>query len=113
MSFEPFNLDGLRCARRILTWAGNTKAMRWHEVNILMRAVVERERAFIACITKQGYTRAMAAKIAARPSRDGRARSLWHCPFCHQFHIGHQDTDARKAKDRLRARGIEQDQGFA
>lgn len=111
MSFDPFNLDGLRCAKRVLTWAGASRRMMWREVNLLMASVRERERAYVACITKESYsTYSLAEKIAKRPTREQHgAKKIYHCEICHKYHIGHLDIERNRAHRHLRERREERE----
>lgn len=104
MSFHPYNLDGLKCAKRLLTWAGATRRMMWREVNILMAAVRERERAYVACITKAAYTNfSLADRVAKRPSRGGYGLKVaYRCDVCHRYHVGHRDIERNRAHRQMR-----------
>lgn len=104
MAFHPYNLDGLKCAKRLLTWAGATRRMMWREVNVLMAAVRDRERAYVACITKEAYpTYELASRIAKRPSKNGYGlKRVYHCEVCKRYHIGHTDVERGRALRRMR-----------
>lgn len=104
MAFHPYDLDGLKCAKRLLTWAGATRRMMWREVNVLMAAVRDRERAYVACITKEAYaTFSLAEKVAKRPSRNGYGvKVAYRCDVCHRYHIGHRDVERGRALRRIR-----------
>lgn len=109
MSFAPYNLDGLRCARRILTWAGNTRRMLWREVNVLMTSVRMCERAYIACITKQPFPSwAQAQKVANRGSRHYKAE-IYRCDLCGHWHVGHADVERDRAQRRILERRAERE----
>lgn len=111
MSFHPYNLDGLKCAKRLLTWAGASRRMMWREVNLLMVSVRERERAYVACITKEAYdTYSLAERIAKRPKRSGDGcMRVVHCGVCHKFHIAHLDIERQRAQRRIREKREERE----
>lgn len=111
VSFHPYNLDGLKCAKRLLTWAGASRRMMWREVNLLMASVRERERAFVACITKEAYdTYSLAERIAKRPTREHHgAKKIYKCHVCHKWHIGHVDVERVRAQRLLREKREERE----
>ena len=69
------------------------------------RSTVEATYRAAACAGKVAFrSHAMAQMVASRGSRQGRSRQVYHCPFCHQFHLGR-----RPAQPRQRRREIEDD----
>jgi hypothetical protein len=83
------SLGHLAFAKSFLAWA-----LRWHLLSIrehdfLLGSVAEKERGLIACDGKESFqTFKMAHKVAQRHARHGAARCAYHCPKCHQYHVG-------------------------
>jgi hypothetical protein len=56
-----------------------------------------------ACSGKISFrSHAMAQMVASRGSRSERSRQVYHCPFCHQFHLGRRPITARQQRRRAR-----------
>jgi len=36
--------------------------------------------------------------VAQRSSRRGRSRQIYHCPFCHLFHLGRRPAQPRQRR---------------
>jgi len=49
-----------------------------------------------ACDGKVGFaTFTQARVVAERSTRRGKNRQIYHCPFCHQFHLGRRPLSRR------------------
>lgn len=52
-----------------------------------------------ACEGKVSFASfAQAQRVAERGSRRGRSRQVYHCPFCHAFHLGRRPVHGRKPR---------------
>jgi hypothetical protein len=52
-----------------------------------------------ACSGKVAFSSyAQAQRVAERGTRRGRSRQVYHCPFCHAFHLGRRPVNWRKGR---------------
>jgi len=52
-----------------------------------------------ACAGKVAFrSHAMAQMVASRGGRQGRSRQVYHCTFCHQFHLGRRPINQRQRR---------------
>jgi hypothetical protein len=52
-----------------------------------------------ACGGKVAFSSyAQAQRVAERGTRRGRSRQVYHCPFCHAFHLGRRPATGRKVR---------------
>lgn len=52
-----------------------------------------------ACSGKVAFASyAQAQRVAVRGTRRGKARQVYHCPFCHEFHLGRRPVIGRKPR---------------
>jgi len=52
-----------------------------------------------ACEGKVAFNSfAQAQRVAERGTRRGRSRQVYHCPFCHAFHLGRRPVIGRKVR---------------
>lgn len=52
-----------------------------------------------ACDGKVAFASfAQAQRVAERGTRRGRSRQVYHCPFCHAFHLGRRPVTGRKRR---------------
>lgn len=52
-----------------------------------------------ACAGKIAFsTFTQAQLIAVRGTRRGRSRQIYHCPFCHLFHLGRRPAQPRQRR---------------
>ena len=52
-----------------------------------------------ACSGKVAFASfAQAQRVAERGTRRGRSRQVYHCPFCHAFHLGRRPVIGRRVR---------------
>ena len=52
-----------------------------------------------ACEGKVAFNSfAQAQRVAERGTRRGRSRQVYHCPFCHAFHLGRRPVIGRRMR---------------
>ena len=53
-----------------------------------------------ACDGKVAFrSHAMAQMVASRGGRQGRSRQVYHCPFCHEFHLGRRPIQRKRSRN--------------